>query len=233
MWFAHLRYAELVHRHLPSELDPAEMAWGALVCDADKVAPVSRLESHYVGLERPLEPEPFLRRLRLAAAEARRHRAFLAGVLCHLAADDAWYGYFDPLRQRHPRRTAGWSADSLRALNLQLDLSMRAELQMGWSQLADVDLSLFQRFVPPGVARALRRAAELYLRWDGSLESMPDDPAARAWAASFERLLQREGPRLERFLEVADRSALDRAVLDSSLDAIGRFLHVLEGEEGR
>ena len=200
LWWAHLRVAERTHARM-ADVDLAELRWGALCPDVDKVSSVTRELSHYS--DEALDPERFSDTVGLEPAVAWAHRSFLAGYLSHLAMDEAWYAHLRRLLAEHP--IEGWGRQSARAWNVAVDIGLAGE-----------------PFTPPerriehvlphlrDTSDTMRMAAVGYTSWTTSPMEGPD------------------GERAAALLEHTDTSRLlqeceDRAVVD-----LGRFLDETE-----
>ena len=77
LWWAHLRVAERTHARM-ADVDLAELRWGALCPDVDKVSSVTRELSHYS--DEALDPERFSDTVGLEPAAAWR-MAFCSTLL--------------------------------------------------------------------------------------------------------------------------------------------------------
>ena len=222
MWFVHLEAVEVGARELGAVLDRSALAWGAVVCDVDKVSRASRAESHLVQLPRPFTVPAFASALGLEQRHLDAHCPFLCGVLSHLVVDDAWYsGLWAALRQH---RVPGFTDETMRALNLLLDMQARARIRVAGLSLAPCPGEALLPFLTPRRVTAMRAAMRFYLAWDGDIARVPSDPAFALWARWFRDLLDREGPKLEPFLAQLDQATLMERVCASSARAMAELL---------
>lgn len=222
MWFVHLELVEASARQLDAELDHAQLAWGALCCDVDKVSRAERRVTHLRQLERPIAPRAFLDELGVPLARLHDARSFLAGVLSHLAVDDAWYTALWAELRRRP--VHGFTDDTMRALNLALDMRARQRIDLRGLRPGAERPDTLLPFLTARRAAAMRAAVSFYLAWDGQIERIPTHPAFQSWARWFQDLLGRELPKLEPFLATLDERALMATVSEASTATMGRLL---------
>lgn len=225
MWFAHVHYAEETRRNLPElGLDPLDFAWGALAGDVDKVSAVPRERSHFYGVPREVEPEALLEAAGADPADLPDATSFLAGYACHITVDSAWYRFFHKLGQDRPDLGAPWEAATTRALNLALDVALRAALDPSWIRLEAAKGERVLPFLRGAPAVALRRAAGMYLRWGGDLAVVPPDEEFRPWVDRFRAIAAAEAHRVQAIRDAFVQADLDAAVLDRAIPATRRFV---------
>jgi len=227
MWFVHLEVASRSCDVLPEGVQRSELAWGALVCDVDKVSSVARSSSHFSSLARPLVARDFLESLGLGGRAALPARSFLAGVASHLAVDDVWYLHL-LARSREQGPAPGWGADSLRALNLLLDMKLRARQQLDWFELAPSPGEALLPFLGDGARAAVHAAAAAYLAWDGRLDPPPTHPGLQPWVGWLVALLAQEQGRVEPLLAAVDVDVLLDELVAASVAAAAGVLAELE-----
>ena len=220
MWFAHFRCARGL---LPG--DPVNLLWGALCPDVDKISSIPRRMSHLGGRDRALEPARFLASLGLDRDRARPHLHFLCGYLSHLALDDAWYGTL-----YENRLSPNWTETTTRAATLLWDLEARLDVTP--PDLLPARGEHMVSFLTPDAVRTLRKAAHMYLSWDGNLEPVPGQlREISAWKVSFSQMLSQERARAEPALARIPREETWARLQDRARVAVERLVEHVQAAE--